>query len=221
MERRKEGSKLGEKGEELEKYFHSLYKGAYPKAVESTLIESQSFLQVPLGEAKFLEMLVRLLRPRKVLEIGTFRGFSSVFMAKALPKQSKIWTIERDEKRYEEIENLYKKTQVRPQINLLKGFALPLLKDLVKKKMKFDFFFIDASKQETKEYFEICYKKLSNKGAAIVIDNTLWAREVTDKNPKSNAAKHMKEFNEFVFKKYKKDSYILPGWDGVTIVLRK
>lgn len=216
--RRKEGSKLGTHGEELEKYFKSFYTGTYPKPLDATQSKSQSFLQVPLGEAKFLEMLVRVLKPKKILEIGTFRGFSTVFLAAA---GSKIWTIERDQNRYKDIEMLFKKSGVSKQINLVKGYALPTLKDFAKKKMKFDFFFIDASKQETKEYFKICYNKLATKGALIVVDNTLWAGEVAEKEPTSSAAKYMKEFNEFVFKKHKKDSYILPGWDGVTIVIRK
>lgn len=220
QKRRKEGSKLGQKGAKLENYFHGLYKGSYPKEVEKTFAKEQSYLQVPLGEAKFLEMLVRIQKPRKILEIGTFRGFSAVFLAKYLPKGGKIWTIERDATRYEEIEELWKKTGVSKKILLIKDQALPVLQYFAKTCNRFDFFFIDASKEETIEYFKICYHKLATKGAIIVIDNTLWGGEVVDDNPKSNAARHMKKFNEYIFKHHKKDAYILPGWDGVSLVIK-
>ncbi len=220
QKRRKIGSKLGDQGEKLEAYFKTLYDGSYPKAADSTISKEQSYLQVPLGQAKFLEMLVRIQKPKKILEIGTFRGYSAVFMASAMPKTGKMWTIERDASRYDEIKDLWKRAGVSKKIELIEGQALTILKNLVKKKARFDFLFIDASKEEAIEHFKICHSKLSNRNSVILIDNTLWSGEVADKEPLSNAARHMKSLNQYIFKKHKDSSYILPGWDGMTIVLK-
>lgn len=210
--------KLDPKELQLERYFEFLYKDSFTKPLKATFTKEQSFLQVPLSEAKFLEMLVRVKNPKNILEIGTFRGFSTVFLAKHC--KGKVTTIERDKNRYEDIEALFKKTKVDKQITLMKDFAKPALESLFLKNKRFDLFFIDAAKKETLEYFKFCFDKLANKGAVVVVDNTLWAGEVAKDEPTSNSAKAMKSFNEFVFKKCKKDAYILPGWDGVTIIIK-
>ena len=210
--------KLGSEGIALEEYFKSLYAGSYPKVLEETFSLDQSFLQVPLSEAKFLELLIRIKQPKKILEVGAFRGFSTVFLSYL--KTAQVTTIEKDERRFEEIESILKKTGVAKRVNLLKGDAKSVLIDLKKAKQTFDFIFIDANKKEVTLFFDLCFKLLKKQGV-VIIDNTLWAGEVTKEDPESNSAKSMKVFNDYVFKQFPKDAYILPGWDGVTVVVKK
>lgn len=208
--------KLKEEGVETEQYITSLYE-PLPQVLSQTLEKEQSFLQIPLSQAKFLEFLVKVTKSKTVLEIGTFRGFSTSFLA---TNAKKVTTIERDERRYEEIEALFKALKLQKKITLKKGFAKAELLKLKKEKKKFDFFFIDADKTDTFEYLTFCFDFLSSKFGVFVVDNTLWAGEVAKDNPASNQAKLMKTFNQKVFQKFGEKAFIFPLWDGITVVVK-
>lgn len=218
--KRDSDNKFSEEKKLLEVYLEEKYKNTFDMKALETKPKEDSFLEVSVSEGKFLELLVRLKRPKSILEIGTFRGFSGFFLARYLREnKGKVWSIEKDERRFPEIESFWKKLKIDKNTELLKGDAIYILKDLKKQGKKFDMFFIDARKKDTKEYFKLCYS-LAKIGAIIVVDNTLWGGEVTKEKSQNIAAEYMKDFNDFVFKKYKNNSYILPAWDGLTIVIK-
>ncbi len=217
--KRNEANKFSKEKKVLEEYLSVLYNKSFDQSVLETKPKEDSFLEVSVSEGKFLELLVRLKNPKQILEVGTFRGFSGYFLARFLQGRAKLFSIERDERRFEEIETLWKKLRIQDKANLLKGDAITILKELKVERKTFDFFFIDARKRDTKTYFNLCYS-LASKGAVIVVDNTLWGGEVAGEEVTNNAVLAMKEFNAFVMKKYKYDAYILPAWDGMTVVIK-
>lgn len=219
--KRDETNKFSEEKKILENYLANKYQNSFDAKVLETKPKEDSFLEISVAEGKLLELLVRLKKPKNILEIGTFRGFSSYFLCRFLNDDKvRLWSIERDERRFAEIEELWKKLKINKTAELLKGDAIPILKKLQKQNKKFDLFFVDASKKYTKEYFNLCYK-LANNDAIIIVDNTLWGGDVAKEGVEDATAGYMKEFNDYIFKKYKKDSYIIPAWDGLTIVLVK
>lgn len=218
--KRDETNKFSEEKKLLEIYLEKKYQNSFDAKVLETKPKEDSFLEISVSEGKLLEFLVRLKNPKKILEIGTFRGFSAYFLSRFIDEKSaNLWSIERDERRFVEIETLWKKLKIDHKTKLLNGEAISVLKDLQKMGKKFDLFFIDATKKDTKEYFNLCYK-LANKEALIIVDNTLWGGEVAKEGIQNIAAEYMKDFNEYIFKKYKNNSYILPAWDGLTIVIK-
>ncbi len=217
--KRNETNKFSKEKQVLEEYLSVLYNKSFDQRVLETKPKEDSFLEVSVSQGKFLELLVRLKNPKQVLEVGAFRGFSGYFLSRYLKDDAHFFSIERDERRFEEIESLWKKMKLKHKTTLLKGDALTLLKKLKKEKKTFDLFFIDARKRDTKDYFSLCYS-LASSGAVIVVDNTLWGGEVAGEEVTNNAVLAMKEFNAFVMKKYKNNSYIIPAWDGMTVVIK-
>ncbi len=206
--------------QKLSSYIENFHKKPLKnlKVLEGTFKIDHSHLQIPFSEGAFLKTFLKSLSAKKVLEIGTFRGFSSVFLAEALPKDGLLTTIDFDERNYALAETLWKKTGVSKKIKFLKGKALPLLSVLIKEKEIFDVVFIDADKQNMKEYF-LKSLKLLRPGGVVLVDNALWAGKVVRENLKRESVFYTKEFNEFVFKKYK-DVCLIPAWDGVILVVK-
>jgi caffeoyl-CoA O-methyltransferase len=218
--KRNETNRFSKEKQVLEEYLAVLYNKSFDPRVLETKPKEDSFLEVSVSQGKFLELLVRLTNPKRILEVGAFRGFSGYFLARFLQGRAKLFSIERDERRFEEIETLWKKLRIQDKAQLLRGDAITILKELKGARKTFDFFFVDARKRDTRAYFNLCYS-LASKGAVIVVDNTLWGGEVAGEEVTNNAVLAMKEFNAFVMKKYKHDAYMLPAWDGVTIIVKK
>lgn len=217
--RKTEKDKLSSFGIRAERYIESLYDdNEAKKIILDSYKEIQSFLQIPFSEGKFLEFLVSFLKPKKILEIGTFRGLSAYFLANCLPKDTKCISVDIDF-RAETAKKLWKELGVIKKIDFVCEEGLVFLEKAIKNKEKFDFIFIDANKNNIKDYTNLCLKILNENGL-LVIDNSLWNLEVTKENPGSNGSMNMKNFNEYIFKKYPKKVCMIPGWDGV-ILLRK
>ena len=189
------------------------------KVLEETFQIDHSHLQIPFSEGVFLKVFLKSLSAKKVLEIGTFRGFSSVFLAEGLPKEGVLTTIDFDQRNYSLAESLWKKTKVSKKIRFLKGEGLPLLNSLIKEREIFDVVFIDADKQNMKEYF-LKSLKLLRSGGVVLVDNALWSGKVVEKDQKRESVRCTTEFNEFVFKTYKENVCLIPAWDGVILVVK-
>ena len=176
---------------------------------------------VPIMELSGIESMLQLLRiqkPRVILEIGTAIGYSALRMAYALP-ECKIMTIERDVSRYELAEKFFLQAEKTSQIVLIKGDALEV-EAAVKAYAPFDTIFIDAAKGQYQKFFEIYSRYLTEDGV-IITDNVLfkglvYADEIDNKR-KKNLVKKIKNFNEWLMKHPDYDTVILPVGDGVAI----
>ncbi len=219
LPQRAKRSKKVEETDELFSYIENFSKVEKRKVLEETFELPDSFIQVPFSEGSFLQFLLSLLKVKKVLEIGTFRGFSTVFLSRALPQNGKVYTIEADKRNLAPSTALWKKLKASERIIQLHGPGVKMLEGLQKKKIRFDAIFIDADKRNQKEYL-LKSLTLLKEGGVIICDNSLWKGKVVDKNETRESIVYTQKFNDFVKRKFKEKAVLIPAWDGV-ILIRK
>lgn len=170
-------------------------------------------------QGRILKMLVRMVQPARLLEIGTFTGYSALCMAEGLPDGGHIDTIEIDDELETLIHRNFSESPYNAAITLHVGDArqiVPML-DTV-----FDFVFIDADKREYIDYYELVLPKV-RQGGFILADNTLWDGKVLIENPPSGDHQTLaiKQFNEFVAHDERVEKVILPLRDGLTVMMKR
>ncbi len=174
-------------------------------------------------EAKTLHMLIKLREVKSVVEIGTFLGYSALWMARALPLKGKIYTLEKDEKRAEQAKSFLNKSECANSIEVLSGDASESLQKL-SKKGPFDMVFIDANKGGYGLYLDWAEKNV-REGGLIVGDNTFLFGAVYGKPRDSKISqktiKTMREFNQRLANSDKFESILLPTYEGMTIAIKK
>lgn len=169
-------------------------------------------------QGKFLEMIVRMLSPAKVLEIGTFTGYSAICMARGLPPGGELHTIEIDDElghiSSPFIERSNRLTQGR--IIAHTGSALEIAPALG---MTFDLIFIDGDKREYPQYYEMAMRHLVHPGSYILADNILWYGKVASQAPASDLfTRGIQEFNDMVAADRRVDNVIIPVRDGLNLI---
>ncbi len=172
-------------------------------------------LQISILQANFLQFLIKAHKFKSCLEVGTFTGYSSLSMALSLPKNGKVYAIDKDIKTNKIALNFFKEAKVNNKIFIETNNGINALKKLVKSKKKFDLILIDADKEFYIKYFNYAVQ-LINKRGIILIDNTLWKGEVLNQNANDKLTLKIKKFNEYI-KKKRINKYILPLGDGFTI----
>ena len=172
-------------------------------------------LQISILQANFLQFLIKVNKFKSCLEVGMFTGYSSLSMALSLPKNGKIYIIDKDIETNKIALNFFKQANVHNKFSIETNNAIFSLKKLFKNKKKFDLILIDADKEKYIEYFNYSIQLL-NKNGLIIIDNTLWKGEVVNLSVNDKLTQKIKKFNDYVHKK-KINKYILPLGDGFTV----
>jgi len=169
-------------------------------------------LQISVLQANFIQFLIQQKKFKNCLEIGTFTGYSALSIALSLPSNGKLYAIDKDKKNTDVALNFFKQAKVNRKINVEVNNALVALKNLKKKKKKFDLILIDADKENYINYFNQSLS-LINKDGIILIDNILWKGEVANPSSKDKITMKIKEFNNYI-KNKNINKYILPIGDG-------
>ena len=172
-------------------------------------------LQISILQANFLQFLIKAHKFKSCLEVGTFTGYSSLSMALSLPKNGKVYAIDKDINTNKIALNFFKEAKVNNKIFIETNNGINALKKLVKRKKKFDLILIDADKESYIKYFNYAVQLISKRGI-ILIDNTLWKGQVLNQNANDKLTLKIKKFNEYIMKK-RINKYILPLGDGFTI----
>tara|TARA_B100001029_G_scaffold42435_1_gene33129 strand:+ start:308 stop:958 length:651 start_codon:yes stop_codon:yes gene_type:complete len=172
-------------------------------------------LQISILQANFLQFLIKANKFKSCLEVGTFTGYSSLSMALSLPKNGKVYAIDKDINTNKIALNFFKEAKVNNKIFIETNNGINALKKLTKRKKKFDLILIDADKESYIKYFNYAVQLISKRGI-ILIDNTLWKGEVLNQNANDKLTLKIKKFNEYI-KKKRINKYILPLGDGFTI----
>ena len=172
-------------------------------------------LQISILQANFLQFLIKTNKFKSCLEIGTFTGYSALSMALSLPKNGKVYAIDKDINTNKIALNFFKEAKVNNKIFIETNNGINALKKLEKSKKKFDLILIDADKESYIKYFNYAVQLISKRGI-ILIDNTLWKGEVLNQNANDKLTLKIKKFNEYI-KKKRINKYILPLGDGFTI----
>ena len=169
-------------------------------------------------QGRALAMFCHMIQPRKVLEIGTFTGYSALCLTEALTNDAVLHTIECDDELEDFILQNFAGSEHGHKIKLHIGDAL---EEIEKLKETFDLVFIDADKREYLAYYEAVLPKL-RKGGFILADNTLWDGKVlkqVDTNDKQTI--EIMRFNAFVATDQRVEKLMLPLRDGLTIIRKK
>ena len=137
-------------------------------------------MQIAISHCQFLHLIIKISKIKKILEIGTFTGLSTVSMSLALPEDGQVFALDKNEGTNEVALNFFKKAKQDRKIQTIIRPALESLQIFKKRKDKFDLVFIDADKENYKVYYDESLS-LINKGGLIIIDNVLWHGDVVDK----------------------------------------
>ena len=165
-------------------------------------------------EGRFLEFLVYATGAHRILEIGTFSGYSAISMAAALPEDGSIDTCEVDERHAKVARRYIAEAALTDRIAVHLG---PALETVSRLEGAFDFVFIDADKENYVNYYEAVLPRLSGRGL-IAADNTLWSGRVIDETDDSEATRAIRAFNDHVRKDSRVVSVMLTVRDGVTLI---
>jgi len=169
-------------------------------------------------QGQVLTMLSKMIQAERILEIGTFTGYSAICLAKGLKKDGKLLTIEIDDELEHFAAKYFKKAGLENRIEQKIGSALEIIPTLDE---SFDLVFLDADKREYIRYFELVFDKVK-KGGYIFADNTLWSGKVLKAPAHDDThTKGIIDFNSFIKNDKRVEKVILPLRDGMTLVRKK
>ena len=164
-------------------------------------------------QGRFLSFISKIKSPDKILEIGTYTGYSTICLAEGLSKNGKIDTIDKNEELIKIQNKYFEESGYRNKIIQHTGHALDILKNLNE---KYDIIFIDADKENYINYFNQVSNKLSKNGI-IISDNVLWSGKVLDSNQMDEETYTLVQFNKIINDDKRFKSIILPIRDGISI----
>ena len=170
-------------------------------------------------QGRILKMLVRMIRPRRILELGTFTGYSALCLAEGMPESSELHTIEIDDELEDFIRSHFDSSEFADRLHLHIGDAKEILASMGD--VKFDLVFMDANKREYCEYYDLVFPMLEE-GGFIIADNTLWDGHVVDEShPKDAQTQGIVRFNKMVAMDDRVEKVILPIRDGLTLIRKR
>ena len=165
---------------------------------------------------KFLQSIIRMIAAQKIVEVGTFTGYSALQMAEAITLDGEIHTCELMKKHAETAQSFFDKSDYGKKITIHQGTALESLETL--KVGNFDMAFIDANKSNYLEYYKRCLV-LIRAGGVIILDNMLWSRTVID--PNDDDSKALRKTGDYIQEDTRVFNMLLPIRDGLMLCIKK
>lgn len=213
---------------DVERYVNDLV--VRPDAVLDAALEAASAAGLPAisvsaGEGKLLYLLARIRRANRILEIGTLAAYSTIWMARALPRGGKLVTLESDPTHAAVARANLARAELGDVVDLRLGMAADTLPVLAAEGQKFDLIFIDADKQTIPHYFDWAMS-LSNPGALIIVDNVIRDGKVIDETSEDASVRGVRRFNEMVSAEKRVSATTIQtvgskGYDGFTLLVVK
>ena len=206
--------------EKLEKYISDHSYDLHP--VQKEILKHNDNLgdikkmQISVTQAYFFQFFIKTNNIKNILEIGTFTGYSALSMGLVTPEDGNITCLDINNKTSEVAKSFFKKANLDKKIKIILGPAMNTLKKLKEDKKIFDMIFIDADKENYKNYYDLSLRLLKKNGF-ILIDNVLWHGDVVDSNKNDQLTNTIREFNSFIKKDNRIEKTILPLGDGITI----
>ena len=205
---------------ELEKYIEELSYNLHP--IQQEIIKYNDSLgdikrmQISVAQCHFLHLITKVSKIKNVLEIGTFTGLSALSIALALPDDGSLIALDKNESTNNIAINFFKKANQEIKIKTIIKSALESLNDFKKNNKIFDMVFIDADKENYKNYYDISLGLIKKEGL-IIVDNVLWHGEVVDKTKNDRLTNIIRDFNSYVKDDKKTEQIILPLGDAFTV----
>tara|TARA_Y100000590_G_scaffold452763_1_gene596478 strand:+ start:1113 stop:1769 length:657 start_codon:yes stop_codon:yes gene_type:complete len=187
---------------------------------ETAQLGKVSKMQIAPEQGKFLEILVRLIKAKNCLEIGRFTGLSTLCIAKGLPNDGKVISIDNSNEFLDIAEKYWKKAEVYNKIQSIFGEALEVLQSFIDRQKFFDCIFIDADKNNYNNYYELSLNLIPTNGL-IIIDNMLWGGDVADSNIHDKTTASIRDLNKKMLKDSRIEFSLLPMADGLLLIQKK
>ena len=205
---------------EIENYInkHSLELSTFQKEIISynNNLGDIKRMQISISQCHFLHLIVKISNIKKILEIGTFTGLSALTMSLSLPSDGELITLDKNAERNKIAFNFFKKAKQENKIMTVIGPALESINNLKKRGKKFDLVFIDADKENYKNYYNQSLD-LIEKNGLIIVDNVLWHGEVVDSKKQDRLTTTIREFNSYINKDKRTENLIIPIGDGLSV----
>ena len=190
------------------KYLQELDRTTHLKTIHPRMIAGHL-------QGRFIKMITAIAKPKNILEIGTFTGYSTLCFAEAIEEYAKIYTIEVNPEYCYISDEYFSRSGLKDKIVPIMGDAMKVIPTL---DIKFDIAFIDADKRNLKRYYELIIRKM-NKNGIIMIDNTLWSgKVVSEKDDYDFDTEYIDSFNKYVNCDTRVENILLPFRDGIMIV---
>lgn len=191
------------------------------KTKESIVENEMPEISVSANQGQFLYLMAKLCNAKRIVEIGTLGGYSTIFLARALGESGRLVSIEIDPKHAKVAEENIARAGLSDKVKVLVGDALKILPTLQSEMAPVDLFFIDADKTQYVSYFELAMK-LARPGTVILADNVIRDGKVLDKNSSDEMAIGARKYNEMLSKSDKVITSILQqvghkDYDGIAI----
>lgn len=207
----------------IEEYI-STYSSAEPELLKQVSRDTYAEVLMPRMvsghfQGRVLSMLTHMIRPTRILEIGTFTGYSALSLAEGLPEGGELITIDINEELEDRVRAYFSKSAQAHTITYLIGDAMKVIAGV---EGMFDMVFIDADKHNNLNYYKMIFDKVPS-GGFILVDNTLWNGKVAipELVLKDKDTRNLHEFNQFISSDIRVEKIILPVRDGITIIRKK
>ena len=183
---------------------------------------SMSAMQVSPEQGQFMALLAKLLGARRVIEVGTFTGYSALAVAQALPADGEVIACDVNDEWTNMARRFWEQAGVVDRIELRLAPALETLDGLLHEGRagSFDMAFIDADKENYLNYYERCLELL-RPGGLVMVDNVLWDGSVIDASNQKSETVAIREFNEYVHQDSRVDISLVPIGDGLTLARKR
>lgn len=168
-------------------------------------------------QGRLLAMLSKMMRPSRILEIGTFTGYSALCLAKGLTEDGLLYSIELREEDGANAQSFFNKSKVKDLINLRIGNALEIIPTLDE---RWDIIFLDADKVNYIRYYEMVMPQLRS-GGIILADNVLFHGRVLEEPVTNKNAAAIHAFNEYIRQDNRVDQVLLTVRDGLMLIMKK
>ena len=205
---------------EIENYInnHSLELTTIQKEIISynNTLGNIKRMQISVSQCHFLHLIIKISNISKILEIGTFTGLSALTMSLSLPSDGSLVTLDKNVETNKIASNFFKKAKQENKIKSIIGSGLESLNNLKTENQKFDLIFIDADKENYKNYYNQSLD-LIEKNGLIIVDNVLWHGEVADEKNQEKLTATIREFNSYINKDKRTENLIIPVGDGLTV----
>ena len=187
---------------------------------ETKALGEVAIMQIAPEQGQLLEIIVKISKAKRCLEIGRFTGLSTLCMAKGLPEDGKIIAVDNSDEFLSLANKFWKQANVLDKIESIIAQGVEVMQSYIDRQFSFDLIFVDADKNNYPHYYELSLELLPSNGI-IIIDNMLWGGDVADLSNNDTQTETIKSLNEKIQKDERVDFSLLPIADGLSFIRKK
>ena len=187
---------------------------------ETKALGNVAQMQIAKEQGQFLEIIVKTSKAKSCLEIGRFTGLSTLYMARGLPSNGKIFTVDNSDEFLQLAQKYWEKEGLTSKIKSIIGSGTDVMQSLIDRQHSFDLIFIDADKNNYPNYYELSLSLLPPNGI-IIIDNMLWHGDVADTSINDSQTKTIRDLNKKINSDDRIEFSLLPLSDGLSFIRKK